>query len=103
MFDIYNFADLSDYGFTEDEQIMVYSSRAFLNSPIQISCDLDYADEFLLSVFCNDEVIAINQDALCDTARPVMQIEKGEARLDVFKRRLADGSVAYAIFNLGKT
>ena len=103
MFDIYNFPDLPDYGFTEDEAIMVYSTRAFLNSPIQISCDLDYLDEFLLSVYCNDEIIAINQDSLCDTARPVTIIERGDAILHVWKRRLCDGSFAFAVFNLGKT
>ena len=103
MFEIYNHQDLDDYGFNEDEQLIAYSIRAFLNSPIQLSCNLDYLTEFELSMFCNDEIIAINQDSAFSTARPIMMFEKGEGMLHVFKKKLEDGSTAYAIFNLGKT
>ena len=49
--------------YTEDEQIVLYSMRAFLNSPIQISSNLEEIDDFELSLYCNEEVIAINQDS----------------------------------------
>ena len=49
-------------GLTEDEQIVAYTMRAFLNSPIQISSTLEAVDEFELSLYCNEEIIAINQD-----------------------------------------
>lgn len=103
MFEIYNHQDLPDYGFTEDEQLIAYTIRAFFNSPIQLSCNLDYVSEFELSMYCNDEIIAINQDCGFHTARPCMIIEKDQAKIHAFKKKLADGSTAYAIFNLGDT
>lgn len=103
MFDIYNFEDLPDYGFTEDEQLIAYTIRAFFSSPIQLSCNLDFITEFELSMYCNDEIIAINQDCGFHTARPCMMIERGESKIHVFKKKLADDSVAYAVFNLGTT
>ena len=54
-------------------------------------------------MYCNDEIIAINQDCGFHTARPCMIIEKDQAKIHAFKKKLADGSTAYAIFNLGDT
>ena len=103
MFEAEKLTDAPDFGFTDDEKLIVYSSRAFFASPIQLSCNLDYVTDFELSMYCNDEIIAINQDCLFDPAKPIITIEKGEAILHVFKKKLEDGSVAYAFFNLGKT
>ena len=89
--------------FTEDEQITAYSVRAFLNSPIQISSTMENLDEFELSLYCNEEIIAINQDAAFCTAMPIYQEEQGEAILHVFEKQLEDGSYAYAFFNFGET
>lgn len=103
MFEMENFGELPDFGFTDDEKLMVYSTRAFFNSPIQISANLDYVTDFELSMYCNDEIIAINQDCAYYAARPITVIEKGDTVLHVFKKHLEDGSDAYAVFNLGKT
>ena len=47
----------------DDEAVVAYSMRAFLNSPIQISEDLtEEISETYLSIYCNEEIIAINQD-----------------------------------------
>lgn len=89
--------------FTEDEQVTAYSVRAFLGSPIQISSTLENIDEFELSLYCNDEIIAINQDSSFHTAVPVYQTEQGESILDVFEKELEDGCYAYALFNMGET
>ena len=89
--------------FNEDEQITAYSVRAFLGSPIQISSTMENIDEFELSLYCNDEIIAINQDGSFHTAIPVYQDEKGDSILDVFEKELEDGSYAYALFNMGET
>lgn len=89
--------------FTEDEQIVAYSIRAFLNSPIQISSTLENIDDFELSLYCNEEIIAINQDSSFHTAIPVYQEEKDISILDVFEKELEDGTYAYAFFNLGET
>ena len=89
--------------YTEDEQIVLYSMRAFLNSPIQISSNLEEIDDFELSLYCNEEVIAINQDSAFCTAKPYMMLEDGKKIIHVFKKRLAGGDYAISIFNLGET
>lgn len=89
--------------FTKDEQIVAYSVRAILNSPIQISSTMEELDDFELSLYCNDEIIAINQDSGFHTAVPVYQEENGDSSLDVIEKELADGSFAYALFNWGET
>lgn len=103
LFEMFGFYDNKDFGYTEDEQLVVYSTRAFLASPIQISGKLDTLSDFEISMYCNDEIIAINQDALAAPAMPYMLIEKGEKKLHVLKRKLADGSYALAVFNFGET
>ena len=103
MFEMEHFENIPDYGFSEDEQLVAYTVRAFLSSPIQISANLDYVTDFELSMYCNDEIIGINQDCLFDTARPILMIEKGETFIHAFKKKLEGGSYAVAVFNLGKT
>jgi len=93
--------DEGTYTFNEDEQLVSYSLRAFLASPIQISSTLDPISDFELSMYCNDEMIAIHQDELCAPARPYLIKEKGEGMLHILRRRLADGDVAYMALNLG--
>ena len=88
--------------YNEDEQIVVYSMRAFLNSPIQISSVLDEVSDFEMALLCNEEIIAINQDAAFETAVPVLRHQKEDSILDVFEKKLEDGSYAYAIFNMGE-
>lgn len=89
--------------FTEDEQIVAYSVRAFLNSPIQISSTMENIDAFELSLYCNEEIIAINQDAAFCAALPIYRDEQGAGILDVMEKKLEDGSYAYAFFNMGET
>ena len=89
--------------FTEDEQITAFSVRAFLGSPIQISSTLEHLDEFELSLYCNEEILAINQDGAFHPAIPMERIEKDETLLDVFEKELEDGHFAYAFFNMGET
>ena len=82
---------------TEDEMILAYTMRALLNSPIQISSSLEKLDDFELSLYCNDEMIAINQDTAFSLSLPILR-ERG---IDVFEKKLADGSYAYAYFCIG--
>ncbi len=91
------------YGYTEDEQVVVYTLRAITSSPIQISTSFDNISEFELSIYCNEEVIAINQDSGAYAAKPFMLIEDGKKKIHVFKKKLHDGDYAYAVFNLGET
>ncbi len=87
---------------TEDEIILEYSMRAFLGSPLQISSTLEDVSDFELSVYCNEEIIAIHQDCAFNTPTTLARI-KGEGRkLDIFEKKLEDGTFAYAFFNLGE-
>ena len=88
--------------YTEDEQILVYSFRAFMGSPIQISCKLDNLTEFQLSVYCNEEIIALNQDIAFKSAKPMLMVQDGEKCFHAYKRKLHDGSYAVMIMNLGE-
>jgi hypothetical protein len=87
---------------TEDEAIVAYTMRAFFNSPIQISSTLENIGEFEFSLYCNEEMIAINQDSAFSTAHPVMIEEKDGYIYHVFEKKLEDGKYAYALFNLGE-
>lgn len=89
--------------YTEDEQLVSYSVRAFLGSPIQISSDLDKIDEFELSMYCNEEIIAINQDSAFSAAKPYIMLENGKKIIHVFRKVLSDGGYALAAFNMGET
>ena len=86
---------------TDDEKLIEFSMRAFLNSPIQISSTLENVTDFELSVYCNDEILKINQDCAFNTARPVLRVKEGERYLDVLEKELENGEYAYAFFNLG--
>lgn len=88
--------------FTKDEQIIAYTMRAFLNSPVQISSTLENIDDFELSLYCNEEMIAINQDTAFSTATLVFRQKCEGGCVDVFEKLLEDGSYAYAIFNLSE-
>ena len=54
-------------------------------------------DDFTLSLLTNDEVLAIDQDALGKSARKVLEKDK----IQVWVKDLEDGSKAIGIFNLG--
>ncbi len=92
-----------DYGFTEDEQLAVYTARVITSSPIQLSTTFEKISDFELSVYCNEEVIAIHQDCSGNAALPHLIIEDGKRMLHVLKRRLYNGDYAFAVFNLGET
>lgn len=104
MLDVGNcvFSNRDDF-LTEDEQIVSYSMRAFLNSPIQLSAVLDEISDFDLAIYCNEEIIAINQDAAFAPSIPVFRYKKDGAILDIYEKLLEDGSYAYAFFNIGET
>lgn len=83
-------------GLTEAEELFCYSLRAFFASPIQLSCRLENLTEFEFDLICNEEVIAINQDALADYPEPV----QNDSAIRIYKRSLENGDVAYALFNM---
>ena len=65
--------------------------------------DLENADEFELSVYCNEEVIAINQDSGFCLPERIENALPADALLHIYKKKLANGDVAFAAFNLSET
>ena len=52
-----------------DEQYTHISLWCLLSAPLLIGCDLERLDPFTLSLLTNDEVLAVNQDALGKVCR----------------------------------
>ncbi|MEK7953145.1 putative Ig domain-containing protein [Luteolibacter soli] len=84
---------------TPDEQYTHVSLWCLLSAPLLIGCDLAQLDDFTCSLLTNDEVLAIDQDALGKSATRV----NGEGDLAVYAKPLEDGSIAVGLFNLSPT
>ena len=82
---------------TPAEQYTHITLWCMLSAPLLIGCDLEHLDAFTLNLLTNDEVLAIDQDALGKQARRVYTI----GAVDVYSKELEDGSVAFAFFNRG--
>lgn len=104
MLDIGNSAYSTKPNFmNDDEAVVAYSMRAFLNSPIQISENfIEEINETYLSIYCNEEIIAINQDAKFAPSICVYRRDLNGSKLHIYEKELSDGSFAYALFNLGE-
>jgi alpha-galactosidase len=80
---------------TPDEQYTHISMWCLLSAPLLIGCDLERLDPFTLGLLSNDEVLALDQDALGKQAVRVATI----GPVDVFMKDLEDGSHALGFFN----
>jgi alpha-galactosidase len=80
---------------TPQEQVTQMSLYAVGPMPILLSCDLTKLDPLSKSILTNDEVLAMNQDAVtkCATSR----WEKDG--LQIWARTLSDGSLGIAAVN----
>lgn len=83
---------------TPDEQYTHISLWSLLAAPLLLGCDLTRLDDFTLNLITNDEVLAVNQDALGKQA--ALNITDGD--FQVWSKLLADSSSAIGIFNLGE-
>ena len=66
-----------------------------MSAPLIFSGEMTTLDEFTKNILCNAEVIAVNQDKL---GKPGYSIYSRDM-IEIWKKDLADGSVAIAIFN----
>jgi len=82
---------------TPDEQYTHISLWCLLAAPLLIGCDMTKLDDFTLNLLSNDEVLAVDQDALGKSATCVLNA--GDVR--VFEKELEDGGRAFGFFNLG--
>ncbi|MEO7932633.1 MAG: NPCBM/NEW2 domain-containing protein [Chthoniobacterales bacterium] len=83
---------------TPDEQYLHMSLWSLFSAPLLIGCDMEKLDDFTLNLLTNDEVIAVNQDALGRQATCVHSI--GDIR--VYVKELEDGSRAVGFCNFGR-
>jgi len=91
--------NLRDSRLTPDEQYTHISLWTLLASNMLIGCDIAQMDEFTVSLLCNHEVNAVNQDILGKQAQRVVL----DGNIQIWSRPLSDGSYAVGIFNVGKT
>ncbi len=84
---------------TPDEQYSHMSLWCLLGAPLLLGCDLAQLDDFTLSLLTNDEVLAIDQDAL---GRQATQFSNQDGKV-VYAKTLEDGSLAVGLFNRGET
>ena len=91
--------NLRDSRLTPDEQYTHISLWTLLASNMLIGCDIAQMDEFTVSLLCNHEVNAVNQDILGKQAQRVVL----DGSIQVWARPLSDGSYAVGIFNVGRT
>jgi alpha-galactosidase len=82
---------------TPDEQYTHISLWCLLSSPLLIGCDMTKFDDFTLNLLENDEVLALDQDALGKEAMCV--VTNGDVR--VYEKELEHGGRALGFFNLG--
>ena len=80
-----------------DEQYLHFSLWSLFSAPLLIGCDMEKLDAFNLNLLTNDEVIAVNQDALGKQATCVQAI--GDLR--IYVKELEDGSRAVGFCNFG--
>ena len=83
---------------TPDEQYTHISLWCLLAAPLLIGCDMEKFDDFTLNLLSNDEVLALDQDALGVEATCVWT---NNANVRLFVKPLEDGGRAAGFFNLG--
>jgi alpha-galactosidase len=69
-----------------------------LAAPLLIGADMSQLDPFTFNLLANDEVLAVNQDAL---GRQASRKAKND-QTEVWAKDLADGSKAVGLFNRGE-
>jgi len=80
---------------THDEQYSHISMWCLLSAPLLIGCDLEQMDDFTIRLLSNDEVLALDQDALGKQAVRVATV----GPVDIYRKELEDGSKALGFFN----
>ena len=84
-------------GLKPDEEYTHMTLWCLVAAPLLLGNDLSNLDAFTLNLLENDEVLAVNQDALGKQAATV--VKDGDMR--VLARDLEDGSKAVGLFNTG--
>jgi alpha-galactosidase len=88
-------ATLHPTNLTRDEQVAHLSLWCLLSAPLLLGCDLERLDPFTLELLSNDEVLAVDQDAL---GRQAVRVATA-GPIDVYLKELEDGAKALGFFN----
>jgi hypothetical protein len=89
--------EIGNGNLTADENYTHMTLWCMLTSPLLIGCDMTKMSPFIVSLFSNDEVLSVNQDALGRQGWRATQ----DGKKEVWMKPLADGSTAVAYFNRG--
>ena len=81
--------------FSHDEQVMLMSFWCLAPSPLMLGGNLPDNTQWDLDLISNDEVLAVNQDALGSPARRVTQKDG----VEIWVKELKNGSKAAGLFN----
>ena len=81
---------------TPDEQYTHITLWCLLAAPLLLGCDLEKLDAFTLNLLSNDEVLAVDQDALGNQALCIAS--QGDTR--AYAKALENGGKAVGLFNL---
>lgn len=83
---------------TFEEQKTVMSMWCMLSAPLLIGADVEQLDDATLSLLTNEEIIAVNQDALGKAGSMLTTLENTE----VWSKEMEDGSIVLGFLNLSK-
>jgi alpha-galactosidase len=89
--------EIGNGNLTADENYTHMTLWCMLSAPLLIGCDMPKMSPFIISLFTNDEVLAVSQDALGKQGWRAHQ----DGKTEVWTKPLADGSMAVAFFNRG--
>jgi alpha-galactosidase len=84
-------------GCTDEEYRLHFSLWSMLASPLMIGCDVRNMSEATRAILTAPEVIAVNQDPL---GRQGYTLGEDGNKGHVYRKVLADGSIAVGLFNL---
>lgn len=84
---------------TPDEQYTHISLWCMLSAPLLIGCDISKLDQFTLNLLENNEVLAVDQDALGKQARKIAEKDG----FQLWEKEMSDGSRVIGIFNLNNS
>src|SRR3546814_17221494 len=90
--------EVGNVGMSEDEYVTHLTLWAIQTAPLIMGHDLRHTSERALRLLKNRDVIAVDQDVKGVQGRVVRK----EGVLEVWRKELADGSVALALFNRGE-
>jgi alpha-galactosidase len=89
--------EIGNGNLTPDENFTHMTLWCMLSAPLLIGCDMPKMSPFIVSLFSNDEVLAVNQDALGKQGWRALQ----DGKTEVWMKPLAGGALAVAFFNRG--